>query len=242
MAMRSCNLHMVSMNSPGHEDTLPMDRKPLDPKNNVGVSYSLGSGSNNLATGIGSDRERSVYGPGFLVITSFGFEGNRSVGGIGLKSGSSNGGLGHNSGCDNYRLDGDGRDNDKPYRQAEEDAFIVDSDHGPRRKSSEDEQPRYSATPASNNLPSRIEGSLNTTTSSSLDSFAMTSSSMDVAACTMSNTLLSNMILGSYAPYLLLDGSIISSGVTEEREAHMVLKSGDHDEGVGGSSRSFFGC
>ncbi|ERM97509.1 hypothetical protein AMTR_s00123p00061740 [Amborella trichopoda] len=126
-----------------------MDGKPPDPKNYVGVSSSLGSGGNDLATGIGSDRERSVNGPGFLVIASSGFEGNHSVGGISRKSGciqrdfrrrlricscgSTHHQFCHNSGCDNYRSDGVGRDvrvaGSKPYWQAEEDALTVDSAH-----------------------------------------------------------------------------------------------------------------
>ncbi|ERM99882.1 hypothetical protein AMTR_s00110p00027220 [Amborella trichopoda] len=118
MAMRSCDLCMVSMDNIDHEEALPMDGNPPDLKNNINVFSSLGSSGNNLATGIGGDKERFVYGPGFLVITSSGFEGNQPVGGIGLK----------------FESYGVGRDvevvGSKPYWQAEEDALTVDYAHG----------------------------------------------------------------------------------------------------------------
>ncbi|ERN04654.1 hypothetical protein AMTR_s00076p00076590 [Amborella trichopoda] len=77
MAMRSCDLRIVSMDSPSHEEALPMDGKPPDPKNNASI---MGSGGN-------GDRERYINGPGYLVISSYGLEGNHSVGCLGFKSG-----------------------------------------------------------------------------------------------------------------------------------------------------------
>ncbi|ERM95852.1 hypothetical protein AMTR_s00060p00106030 [Amborella trichopoda] len=45
MALRSRDLRMASMESPGFEEALPMDGKPPDPKNNVGAFKPMDAAS-----------------------------------------------------------------------------------------------------------------------------------------------------------------------------------------------------